>query len=263
MKRKRKTTTRRITKKKRSPTPQSTTTIASLADPDDLVLVPSLPDDLVLVIVARVPRLYYPTLSLVSKRFRSLVASPELYKVRSLLGHTESCLYVCLELGLNKKVSWFTLCRKPDQTTLNSKRSAYISRKKEESSGYVLARVSISDSPCSNSAGLVAVGSDIYNVADIYTIRERCVSLSVMDCQSHTWRKAPSLRVKLLTLSASVLDRKIYVAGNYKARDTERNMLENSVEVFDIDTQMWASVPIPCHFKVQRLPICLLQKHMY
>ncbi|CAA0394777.1 unnamed protein product [Arabidopsis thaliana] len=54
----------------------------------------SLPDDLLLNCLARVSRLYYPILSLVSKRFSSLVASPELYKIRKLLGQTESCLYV-------------------------------------------------------------------------------------------------------------------------------------------------------------------------
>ncbi|WZY96071.1 hypothetical protein YC2023_068400 [Brassica napus] len=52
------------------------------------------------MIVARVPRSYYRTLSLVSKSFRCMVVSPELYKVRSLLGLTETCLY--RGSGLNK-----------------------------------------------------------------------------------------------------------------------------------------------------------------
>ncbi|KAG7589429.1 CYC/TB1 R domain [Arabidopsis suecica] len=55
---------------------------------------PSLPDDLLLSCFSRVSRLYYPTLSLVSKSFQSLLASPELYKARSLLGNDENCLYV-------------------------------------------------------------------------------------------------------------------------------------------------------------------------
>ncbi|XP_010489731.1 PREDICTED: F-box/kelch-repeat protein At5g51250-like [Camelina sativa] len=81
----------------------------------------SLPNDLVLIIVARVSVLYYPALSLVSKSFRSLLASPELYKVRSLLGHTEICLYVCLKMKPYKTHTWFTLCRKPDRTLTSSK----------------------------------------------------------------------------------------------------------------------------------------------
>ena len=82
----------------------------------------SLPDDLLLNCLARVSRLYYPILSLVSKRFSSLVASPELYKIRKLLGQTESCLYVCLESMSGFDRHWFTLCRRPTRTpNLNSR----------------------------------------------------------------------------------------------------------------------------------------------
>ncbi|CAH8273117.1 unnamed protein product [Arabidopsis lyrata] len=44
--------------------------------------IPSLPDELLVSCLARVSRLHYATLSLVSKSFRSLIASPELYKTR-------------------------------------------------------------------------------------------------------------------------------------------------------------------------------------
>ncbi|CAA7047224.1 unnamed protein product [Microthlaspi erraticum] len=67
----------------------------------------SLPYDLLLTCVARISRLYYPSLSLVSKTFRSLLDSPELYKERSRLGQTESCLYVCVShTNANR---WYTL----------------------------------------------------------------------------------------------------------------------------------------------------------
>ncbi|EOA32364.1 hypothetical protein CARUB_v10015631mg [Capsella rubella] len=61
-----------------------------------------LPNDLILNCLARVPRLYYHTLSLVSKRLRSLLASTELYQTRILLGWTEK--------------QCFTLCRKPNSS---------------------------------------------------------------------------------------------------------------------------------------------------
>ncbi|CAL9232526.1 unnamed protein product, partial [Arabidopsis halleri] len=67
---------------------------------------PYLPDDLLLNCLARVSRLYYPILSLVSKRFRSLVASPELYEIRKLLGRTENCLYVCLSSTSRSDPHW-------------------------------------------------------------------------------------------------------------------------------------------------------------
>ena len=59
-------------------------------------LIPSLPDDVTVDIVARVPRSHYPTLSLVSKKFRKLIASPKLYKRRSQLGITQHRVYAVL-----------------------------------------------------------------------------------------------------------------------------------------------------------------------
>ncbi|KAF3504740.1 hypothetical protein F2Q69_00040250 [Brassica cretica] len=55
---------------------------------------------------------------------------------------------------------------------------------------------------------LVAVGSDIYNIAT--HLRG---GVSILDCISNTWCKAPSMPVELESLSAEVLDRKIYVLG--------------------------------------------------
>lgn len=72
-----------------------------------------LPDDLLLNCLACVSRLYYPTLSLVSKRFCSLLTSIELYKTRTLLGTIERCLYVCLSSPSSSKPHWFTLNRGP------------------------------------------------------------------------------------------------------------------------------------------------------
>jgi len=75
------------------------------------VSIPYLPDDLLLNCLARISRLYYPTLSLVSKRFRSLLASTELYETRRLLGTSESCLYFFMTERRNDhevygKVEW-------------------------------------------------------------------------------------------------------------------------------------------------------------
>ncbi|EOA28729.1 hypothetical protein CARUB_v10024957mg [Capsella rubella] len=157
----------------------------------------SLPEDLVLSIIARVPILFYLILSLVSKSFRTLVASPSLYKARSLLGRRESRLYVCVDERqyCRNGPSWFTLCRKP------------------KSGGYVLARVPIPCSPWVESMSLVAVGSDIYNVGAVQrgSRTGSSSSVSILDCTSHTWREAPSLPVELIRNSLAVLDTKTYV----------------------------------------------------
>ncbi|RID68254.1 hypothetical protein BRARA_C00425 [Brassica rapa] len=195
-------------RRKREASPESNPTAQSSSP------IPSLPYDLVLLCVARVSRLYYPTLSLVSKSFRSLVSSPELYKTRSLFGFTESCLYVCSE-SLGGSADW-----KPDKTL------------KSGSSGYALARVRDPNSPPSVFRKVVVVGSNMGKSANSYINRR----VSILDCKSHTWIEAPSLPVELHSLSASVLDHKIYVAG------FDHRLEKNSFEVFDTETRVWDSV---------------------
>ncbi|CAN7010398.1 unnamed protein product, partial [Brassica rapa subsp. trilocularis] len=116
---------------------------------------PSLPDDFLLSCFARISTLYYPSLSLVSKSFRSLLTSPELYKVRSLSDHTECCLY----------------------------------------------------------------------------------RTGILNCRSHTWSEGPSMRDDLYSLSASVVDEKIYPFKKKKKK-------QKSLHVFDTETQTWDPVTI-------------------
>ncbi|ESQ51525.1 hypothetical protein EUTSA_v10016945mg [Eutrema salsugineum] len=79
-----------------------------------LSLITSLPEDVIIDILARVPRCDYPKISLVSKHFQSLVASPELYVRRSLLNCTEHCLYAVLFNYETKDSHLYILRRKPN-----------------------------------------------------------------------------------------------------------------------------------------------------
>ncbi|KAG7557571.1 F-box domain [Arabidopsis suecica] len=149
--------------------------------------IPSLPDDVLVSCLARVSRLHYPILSLVSKNFRSLIASPELYKTRSLLGRTESCLYVCLRFPPDPyNQRWFTLCMKPNRTVANKKPSCNI-----------LVPIPTSNSPPTQWLNLVSVGSNIYTVGGSF-VNELSSRVSILDCQTHTWREAPSMRLERL-----------------------------------------------------------------
>ncbi|CAA7055277.1 unnamed protein product [Microthlaspi erraticum] len=133
-------------KKKKNSTQQSTS-------------ISSLPDDLLLSCFARISRLHYPALSLVSKSFRSHLDSPELYEIRSLLGSAESCLYVCLYFYPDPNTRWFTLCRKPNR------------KKGKNSSGNILIPVSFPKSPLAHWKGVVAVGSSIYVIGGSFMIQ--------------------------------------------------------------------------------------------
>ncbi|CAH8273851.1 unnamed protein product [Arabidopsis lyrata] len=216
-KREKKTTTSPIL----SPTPQSTQ-------------IPSLPVDLLISILARVSRLDYPILSLVSKSFRSLLASPELYETRSLLGRTESCLYLCLGFTSNSNLRWFTLCRKPNLNVTNN-----MKKKTNKPSGHVMAAIPMPNSPPVHRSGLVTVGSDIYNIG-WSIINDHSSSVSILDCRSHTLREAPNMLVERFFPAANVIDGKIYVAGGSKDSNSS-----NWMEVFDVKTQTWELVLNP------------------
>ncbi|KAK6150512.1 hypothetical protein DH2020_015444 [Rehmannia glutinosa] len=68
-------------------------------------LIPNLPDDISLQILARVPRFHHPFLSLVSKSWRSTVNSAELFRTRSLLRTSQFSLY--LSLRIDSSFQWF------------------------------------------------------------------------------------------------------------------------------------------------------------
>ncbi|ESQ56137.1 hypothetical protein EUTSA_v10027302mg, partial [Eutrema salsugineum] len=144
----------------------------------------------------------------------------------SLLGNTENILYVCLDLYPCSR--WYTLC----QTLTND------TSEEKKSSGYVLAPLAIPHSPHARPSGLVAVGSNIYNI-------EHSSCVSILDCRSHTWSEAPCLREKVSSLSASVVDQKIDVAGRICKGPY---YCKNSFEVFDTKTQIWDPDPIPCEY---------------
>ncbi|CAH8344796.1 unnamed protein product [Eruca vesicaria subsp. sativa] len=189
----------------------------------------SLPYDLIFNILARVSKLYYPTLCLVSKKIRSVLASPEIYKNRSLLNRTESCLYLCLRYHLDDSLDpnphWFALCRKPNRTLTD-----------RSSRGLVLIPITSPDVRHEPSSSVVAVGSNIYKMGRHSTPSSS--EVSVLDCRFNTWHSAPMMREKRSSSAVSVVDGKIYVAGGCED-------LNNCVEVFDPKTQTWGNVTNP------------------
>ncbi|CAA7012922.1 unnamed protein product [Microthlaspi erraticum] len=204
--------------------------------PQILTQNPSLSDYLIISCLARVPRLYYPTLSLVSKRFRSLVSllasleALELAKARSMLRHSGHRLYVCLKSSNECRL--FTLDRRPDQTLTN--------KEKNMSSRFVLVTVPTIRSLRDGFSSLVAVGSHLYNIGSGSSYyNEPSSSVSVLDCRSHTWHEGTRMRVEVMPLTVAVLDRKIYVAG------IREDSYEDVFEVLDTETQTWDHVPLP------------------
>ncbi|KAF8109581.1 hypothetical protein N665_0094s0048 [Sinapis alba] len=213
-------------------------------EPAGSITIMSLPDDLLINCLARVSKLYYHLLSRVSKRFRSILASPELYATRSRLNRTEKCIYLYLRFPFDPKTYWLTLCRLPSRDIANG------------TSGYYVEEI-----PCPNylrpaqSSTLVSVGSDIYKIGGANHLHEckiwkrnYCLSVSVLDCRTHTWRQAPSMGMaRNANSTATLFDGKIYVAGGC---DEKYVSYPNWIEAFDLETQTWGSVTNPRVFRL-------------
>ncbi|ESQ37360.1 hypothetical protein EUTSA_v10002574mg [Eutrema salsugineum] len=196
----------------------------SLKPPLESTPILSLPDDLLVSCLARVPVMYHLTsTSLVCKRFQSLLTSPELFEARSLLGLTETCLFVCFRFSPDNKPRWFTLF--PNST------------------GYVFAPVptlNFPQSPCEEQ--VVVVDSAIYAIGG--PINDAPSStVSVLDRGSRTWREAPSMKMERFFAAANVFDGKIYVAGGCESEDCDDS--SNWMEVFDPKTKTWEFVSSP------------------
>ncbi|KAG2331644.1 hypothetical protein Bca4012_018788 [Brassica carinata] len=180
-------------------------------------LIPSLPDDVTLDIVARVPRSHYPTLSLVSKKFRKLIASPKLYKRRSQLGITQHRLYAVLR---NRNTGDFSL--------------HILHRKLNGSNRMVLVR----SLPLMSSRGSYApVGSKVYVFNDLDALS--------IDCTSHTVQPISDIPQRMSFKVVNVVDeKKVYVIGDSFCHVVEENGgwwkgWRKAVTVFDTETQSW------------------------
>ncbi|KAJ4880331.1 F-box/kelch-repeat protein [Raphanus sativus] len=184
-------------------------------------LFPSLPDDVTVDIVARVPISRYPTLSLVSRTFRKLIASPKLYKRRSHLGVTEHRVYALLRGPSNGQPRFHILHRKPNSTN----------------------RLVVVGSlpPMSPHGTFVPVGSKTY-------VFNSLDALSV-DCASHTLQPILDMPQRMIRKLGSAVDGKVYLIGDsfcsFSDEDgTSWEAWRKAVMVFDTETRTWGAVRI-------------------
>ncbi|KAF8068499.1 hypothetical protein N665_1148s0016 [Sinapis alba] len=176
-------------------------------------MITSLTDDIVVDILARVPRRDYPALSLVSKQFRSLVTSHEIYVRRSVLSCTENCLYLLL-----------SCCGNPNDRL-------YILRRNANGNRCLVHISSLLGVPSGES--FVAVGSMIYGFGGTDDDRTPLSSSAFsIDCRSHTVKPLPKMPVPMADTAAGFLDGKVYVFGHC-------SMKSEVMVVFNTESQMW------------------------
>ncbi|CAG7910089.1 unnamed protein product [Brassica rapa] len=178
-----------------------------------------LPDDLVLNCLARVSRPDLAALSMVSKRYHSLVASPDLYKIRSLIGRTETYVYVCLRIP----------------TPVPSVRWYILRRRKTLDASDLIPIPSLPSQPLEASS-VVVLDCSIYVIGGLIEGEQRTSDVWRLDCRTHVWHPVPCMGVARAYGAAGVVDGKIYVFGGCDVDD-------NYGEVFDPKTQTWNPLP--------------------
>ncbi|CAN7060288.1 unnamed protein product [Brassica rapa subsp. trilocularis] len=163
----------------------------------------SLPDDVILNCLTRVPRSEDLNISCVSKTLRSLVRSPELCRLRSRL---------------------------PQEVPLSLLSFPPRLQKVEQRSCSLAGLLTSPHFPTFYSSG-VSVGSEIYFPDHGWPFPSKKVR--VLDTRSGTIRMGPSMKVARWAHKESmgVVDGKIYVIGGTYGK--------NQVEVFDPETQTW------------------------
>ncbi|CAA7048110.1 unnamed protein product [Microthlaspi erraticum] len=136
-------------------------------------LLPPLSDDVALSCLAQLTRLDYAAFSLLSKTHRCLVASPELYKIRSQMGRTETYVYVCLRIPPAPNLLWCILRRRKTSSDL-------------------IPIPSPSFPVPSEGSTVVALDSAVYVIGGLIK-GSRTSDVSLLDCRTHRWRHVPSM----------------------------------------------------------------------
>ncbi|KAJ4889622.1 F-box/kelch-repeat protein [Raphanus sativus] len=233
----------------------------SLNDQDSYYrLFPNLPDELSIQILARLPRICYSNVRLVSRRWRSAVSTSELFTLRKQLGKTEEWLYV-LTKGQDDNLSWYALDpvstrwqRLPPLPVIVYEEESTTSNKLVEIATSLLGRKEVSEPEETPFCGC-AIGSIdgcLYVLGGLS--RSKTVS-SVwrFDPVLNSWSEVSSMLANRANSKIGVLDKKLYVVGGVESRRGRLYPLQTA-EVYDPETDVWSEVPDMPFSKAQLLP---------
>ncbi|KAJ9146385.1 hypothetical protein P3X46_028657 [Hevea brasiliensis] len=232
-------------------------------------LIPSLPDELSIQILARIPRTYYFNLRLVSQKWKETIMSHELFKLRKELGLKEEWLYVLTKV--EEEFSWHALDplsrkwqRLPPMPNLLSEES------RNGSSGLWLwnivgPRIKIheiirswlgknhtSDHMPFCGCAIGAVDGCLYVLGGFF----RASTVSCVwryDPILNRWSEITPMSTGRAYCKTSILNNKLYVVGGVTQFRGGLVPLQ-SAEVFDPHTDTWSEVPSMPFSKSQQFP---------
>ncbi|KAI3775856.1 hypothetical protein L1987_45612 [Smallanthus sonchifolius] len=186
--------------------------------PQPTPLIPHLPDDVAIQCIARVPRPYHPSLSLVSKLWRHTIRSPHFFTTRSLLQSTQHSLY--LNIRHNSSFKWY-----------------YHPNPNPNDGSSLFPHPPIPIQPVG--PAYAVLDSKIYLIGG--SINDIPLpTVWILDCRVNRWEIGPKMRVGREFAAAATVNGKIYVMGGCLVDNRARAV--NWAEVFDPAVGMWGPV---------------------
>ncbi|GLT74460.1 hypothetical protein SLA2020_462560 [Shorea laevis] len=248
--------------------------LSSCFNEESTGLIPSLPDELSVQILARIPRIYYFNLRLVSKKWKETIMSSDLFKLRKELGTTEEWLYMLTKLG-EDKLLWHALdpLSRRWQRLPPMPNAVYEESSKGFSGLWMLNVAGPSSIIAEFIRGWLGQKGDwgrmpfsgcAIGALDgcLYVLGGFCRA-STMRCVwrfdpiLNAWSETPSMSVGRAYCKTSILNNKLYVVGGVSRGRGGLAPLQ-SAEVFDPCTGSWSHVPNMPFSRAQTFPNAFL-----
>ncbi|KAJ0592435.1 putative F-box domain, kelch-type beta propeller, F-box-like domain superfamily [Helianthus annuus] len=249
-------------------------TLSSLWD-DKPRLIPNLPDEISLEILARLPRICYLNVKGVSRSWKAAVTSSEIYKVRRELGTTEEWLYI-LTKNHGDKLFWHALDpvskrwqRLPPVPNVHLEDDYKSGLSGSRMWNMVGSSIRIADAVRGwlgrkdGSDQIRFCGCAIGAVDGYLYMLGGFNRASAMNCVwkydpvSNSWSEANPMSVGRAYCKTGVLNNKLYVVGGVSRGRGGLTPLQ-SAEVYDPQTGLWSEIPSMPFSKAQVLPTAFL-----
>ncbi|KAI3836540.1 hypothetical protein MKX03_031406 [Papaver bracteatum] len=237
--------------------------MSSFTDGENPRLIPTLPDEISIQILARLPRIYYLKGKAVSRSWRSAIMSSELYDLRKEFGKTEEWLYILTKVE-DEKLSWhaFDPWSQAWQRLPPMPDIAYGEEDKRVFSGladvlrsWLGRRCPLDRLPfCGCAIG--AVDGCLYVLGGFSKASAvKCVWR--FDPILNSWSEVESMSVGRAYCKTGILNNKLFVVGGVSRGRGGLTPLQ-SAEVLDPRTGIWSEVPSMPFSRAQMLPTAFL-----
>ncbi|XP_020575552.1 F-box/kelch-repeat protein SKIP6-like [Phalaenopsis equestris] len=194
-------------------------------------LIPSLPDDLAILCIARVPRSHHPFLAAVSRAWRSFLRSPLLFSVRLDVGASQHFLFINLRTP-NGQSRWYL------HDSLRRNHSPPLIPLPAPPLAYALGCTAIGLGHF-----LFVFGGSLEGILSRHSF-SRCV-VQIYDARFNCWRLGTPMRASREFAAAGVISGRIYALGGCYPIN------EYWAEEFNPEKEQWRRISSPPEIRMK------------